>query len=96
MATVGTGTVAGSYYLSDSTPCWFLSGGIGISSRSKPYSNETTWRGLGLFVGGGYEFSTHWYLEGGVNFGDPSICEREIVADAWFTSLFLTVDVPGY
>lgn len=61
----GLGAVAASYWLKPLAPSPFLATGFGYSTWLLPFEDERpdTWMGMGLFAGGGYEFSKHASLE---------------------------------
>ncbi len=62
---LGLSAIATTFYLDNTTETgWFISGGLGFTTKAAPfeYTGGTSY-GLGLFGGGGYEFSSHWNLE---------------------------------
>jgi len=81
----GFGGAGISYYLKQQSPSFFLSGGLGYSSWGTPFEEGTEGSyGLGLFLGGGYEFSKHFCIEGNLKWGNPS---EDILSTNAFTFL---------
>ena len=95
--TAGTGTLAIIYFMEPSSPSWFITGGVGYSTWDTPFEEDSeAWTGTGLFAGGGYEFSKHWNIEAGLNWGNPSKSESGITATTYHTTLFFSINVMGY
>jgi len=68
----GFGGVGVTYYFQPAAPSPYIQGGVGFSTWSLPFEEGTdTWIGGGLSLGGGYEFSRHWSVEGDLVFGKP-------------------------
>jgi hypothetical protein len=63
--TLGLSALAATYYIDEATETgWSISAGLGLSSLSAPFEeNSGSSDGFGLFVGGGYEFAKHWNVE---------------------------------
>jgi hypothetical protein len=53
------GIVGGTYYFSDSAPCYFVEGTIGPGIIPDEFTGKTE-AGVGLSLAGGYEFQKHW------------------------------------
>ncbi len=96
--TSGTGILACSYYLKPDIPSFFLSGGIGYSSFDTPFeSDKNPSLGYGLILSGGYEFSRHWNVEAGINYGNQSDpIENEIEIARKNTAFFITINALAY
>jgi hypothetical protein len=62
---LGLSALAVTFYTDTKTETGFsLSGGIGLSTLSAPFEEDlSSSDGFGLFVGGGYEFASHWNVE---------------------------------
>jgi len=62
---LGLSAIAITVYFDNTTETgWFISGGLGYSTKAAPFeSTGGTSYGLGLFGGGGYKFLSHWNLE---------------------------------
>lgn len=97
--------VGASYYLKPEFPSYYLSGALGTVTWNDPwdqarYSDEEdggdVWRGIGIVVGGGYEFYKYFSVEANLKWeavwgeydGDP--------ARARTLTLGVTVNVMGY
>ena len=66
------GTAAISYYFLPQSPSFYISGGLGFSSLSAPFEDNTdTDIGFGIFFGGGYEFVRHFAVEADLMYGQP-------------------------
>ena len=71
--TNGFGGLGGSYRLSSVSPLLFLNGGVGLASWATPFEQDNeTLLGLGLVVGGEFEFSPHWIFDVDLMWGRPS------------------------
>ena len=64
----GQSSIGVSHYLLPQAPCFYITGGIGLSASyvfskeaGKTYEEYDT--GMGFFSGVGYEFSRHWSVE---------------------------------
>jgi len=62
---LGLLAVAARVYLNNETETgWSISGGFGYSGISEPFESPLESRnGFGFFLGGGYEFISHWNVE---------------------------------
>jgi len=88
----GISSLAVSYYLAQSAPCGFLTGGLGAAGWSTPFeSNSSSSVGFGMFVGGGYEFTKLWNLEGSLGFGSPSDTEQGLKLTTLTTTFRVTI-----
>lgn len=94
----GLGAVAVSYWLKPGAPSPFLATGFGYSTWSLPFEDERpdTWMGMGLFAGGGWEFSKHASLEAYLCWGKPEDQEFGIEVSADALSLMITINYLGY
>lgn len=89
---VGVTGVGVTYMMSRSSPSPFVRGSIGggivadVDYVSGGVSSNNT--GLGLTLGGGYEFARHWSVEGGAMFVRASNGNNHTVLKATFNWLF--------
>jgi hypothetical protein len=63
------------YFFAPQAPSPFVTGGLGLASAMAFESGATAKIGFGFFVGGGYEFAPHWYVEGDVCYGSATNSE---------------------
>lgn len=69
----GFGGLGASYSLYSMTPGLFANGGIGLSTWTTPFEQDSGGRtGLGLVAGIEYEFSSHWIFDVDLLWGRPS------------------------
>jgi len=98
--TIATGlTAAGvTYYFYPTAPSWFLSGGLGVSAWLVPFEeNGPDPRiGLGLFVGGGYEFTRHVNVEVNLCWGKPKDTEGGVEISSNALTVSFTVNALAY
>lgn len=97
--------VGASYYLKPEFPSYYLSGALGTVTWNYPWDRamsfdeedgEDVWRGIGILVGGGYEFRKYFSVEANLKWeavwgeyeGDP--------ARARALTLGVAVNVLGY
>jgi hypothetical protein len=94
----GLGAAAVTHWFKPQAPSWFVAGGVGYSTWALPFEDDPpdTWIGPGLFMGGGYEFSRHWGVEGYLVWGKPQEEEWGIEVSSNTFSFMLTVNVLGY
>ncbi len=94
----GLGGLGVTYFFKPVAPSAFVTGGIGFSSWAYPLEDNPPdpWYGIGLSVGGGYEFAPHWYVAGDVCWGKPSTEESGYDFSTNALSLNLTINVIGY
>lgn len=65
-------TATVSYYFLPQSPTFYINGGIGFSSLSAPFEENTdTDIGFGFLIGGGYEFIRHFTVEANLMYGEP-------------------------
>jgi hypothetical protein len=89
----GIGLVGASYYFNVAAPSMYLVGSIGLSSWSAPFESDSeSWSGFGITGGVGYEFATHWSVEGTLNWGNPG--KGEFTTNAF--SVLVTVNGLAY
>lgn len=71
----GVGLLGASYYLQPEAPSLYFTGMIGLSTWDAPFEDGwgDAWFGGAVGVGLGYEFAKHWYVEGSINGGNPSV-----------------------
>ncbi len=81
-----------SYYFQKETPSAFLSGGLGLSTRGVFTSGKIDEKGFGIFVGAGYEFLKHSFIEFNLSWERP---ESRFVQVNAFT-LKAAISVLGY
>ncbi len=89
------GGVGISYYFKPAAPSPYVSGGLGYCAWEPLIeASAETYIGYGLAVGGGYEFSGHWSVEGDLMWGKPS---KEILPglDESFNTLTIRVAIVG-
>ena len=68
-----------------------------MSSWSTPFEEDTdAWEGVGIAIGGGYEFSRHFNIEGNITWGDPSIEEFGIDYETKSFTVNITLNIIGY
>jgi hypothetical protein len=94
----GLGAAAVTHWFKPQAPSGFVAGGLGYSTWNLPFEDNApdTWVGPGLFMGGGYEFSRHWSLEGYLAWGKPQDSEWGIEVSSNTFSVMFTVNVLGY
>ena len=93
----GIGGLGVTYFFQPTAPSAFVSGGIGFSTWTAPFEEGAdTWYGVGVSAGAGYEFAPHWYIEGNVCWGNPSIEEYGVNFSTNSLSVKLTLNVIGY
>ncbi|MGB2768945.1 MAG: hypothetical protein WBC88_04390 [Candidatus Zixiibacteriota bacterium] len=94
----GLGALAVSYWFKPQAPSPFVAGGLGYSIWALPFEDNRpdTWIGLGLFAGGGYEYSRHVSVEGYLSWGQPKHKESSLEVSSNALSVMLTVNVLGY
>jgi hypothetical protein len=94
----GLGALAASYWFKPQAPSPFIAGGVGYSTWALPFEDNPpeTWVGIGLFVGGGYEFSRHVNIEGYLCWGKPKREEFGIEASSNTLSLMLAINALAY
>lgn len=70
--TNGIGGLGASYYFKPQGPSPYVTGTFGFASWGTPFEQGSeSYTSTGLALGGGYEFSKHWSLEGNLSFGNP-------------------------
>jgi hypothetical protein len=94
----GLGALAASYWFKPQAPSPFIAGGFGYSTWALPFEDNPpeTWMGIGLFAGGGYEFSRHVNIEGYLCWGKPKREEFGIEASSNALSFMLTINALAY
>jgi hypothetical protein len=94
----GLGTVAACHWFAPQAPSPFIVGGLGYSTWSLPFEKNAsdTWVGPGLFIGGGYEYSMSWSIEGSLSWGKPKDKEIGIEASTNVFSIMVTINLLGY
>ena len=86
------------YSLNSTSPSWFLSGGIAISTWALPFEDNAPdqWAGFGLFGGVGYEFARHVSAELDLVYGKPDTEEDGINVSASTFTIMLAINVLAY
>ncbi len=93
----GLGGVGVAYYFKPTGPSPYISGGLGLSTWMLPFESDAdTWTGFGLVVGGGYEFSPHYSIEGNLVWGEPGKEEGGLKASSNALSLTVTIKALAY
>ncbi len=69
--TNGMGGAAVTYFFKAWAPSPFVFAGLGYSALSTPFDDYDASYGLGLTVGGGFEFVRHFCFEGSLVYGSP-------------------------
>jgi len=94
----GMGGIGITHSLKTVPPTYFVTGGIGFSSWSLPFEDNApdTWLGLGVYGGGGYEFSRHYNVEFVICYGNPSDSEGGVEARTNGLIFKLTVNALAY
>jgi hypothetical protein len=63
------------YFFAPQAPSPFVTGGLGLASAMAFESGASAKIGFGFFIGGGYEFAPHWYVEGDLCYGSATNSE---------------------
>ena len=84
-------------YVRAQAPSPFFLGSIGLTTWSTPFEERSgTWVGAGLMLGGGFEFSRHWSVEGNLVWGKPKDEDSGVEVSSNTFSIRVTVNVLGY
>jgi len=68
----GLGTASINYYLKPEGPTFYLGGGLGFSTFTLPFENNSDVElGFGFYVGSGYEFTRHFAVQLDFMYGMP-------------------------
>ncbi|MDD2889612.1 MAG: hypothetical protein PHE49_03100 [bacterium] len=89
----GVAGVGVSYFFFKNAPSPFVSGTLGYSTWGT--SDETSY-GVGMCIGGGYEFYPHFSVDGDIVWGNPSDTQGGIELTTGVVGLRVTVNVCGY
>ena len=93
----GFGGAGVAYYFKPTGPSPYISGGLGMSTWMLPFEEGAdTWVGFGLVVGGGYEFSRHYSIEGNLAWGKPGKEVGGVKASSNALSLMVTINALAY
>lgn len=107
----GVAGIGATYYFNPTAPSWFLSGGLGYSSWLVPFEAQSLYYydyyyegntmqdsrfGLGLFIGGGYEFTKHLNVEMDLCWGNPKHSEEMIEVSSNTLTLKCTINALAY
>lgn len=99
------------YFLKPTNPSWFFSGGFGLGWWAQPFEENTNCRlynlpvlfpclettGVGLVIGGGYEFKKHLALEINVMWSTPNGRTSDLVeVTSNSFHVFVTINYIGY
>ncbi|MDD5530630.1 MAG: hypothetical protein PHX21_11485 [bacterium] len=89
----GVAGLGASYFFSNNAPSPFVSGVLGYSSWS---TSDEALLGVGMCIGGGYEFYSHFSIDGDIVWGLPSDTQNGVKLTTNVIGLRLTVNVCGY
>jgi hypothetical protein len=94
----GLSALAFQNWFKPKSPSGFITLGIGMSSWGAFFkeSFSETWTGLGIFAGGGYEFSRGWSLEAYWIWGEAKDSISGISAKSETNTFMFTLNVLGY
>lgn len=101
----GIAFIAVRYFFAPEAPAPFLSGGIGTAFWARGFSNGTSIidksyslrsRGPGLFVAGGYEFSSHWDLQGTLMLGRLGVDDTDFELKSYVWTFQITLNATLY
>jgi len=68
----GLGAASVNYYLKPEGPTFYLGGGVGFSTFTLPFENNSDLEvGFGFYAGGGYEFVKHFAIQLDFMYGIP-------------------------
>ena len=68
----GMGTASVNYYLKPEGPTFYMGGGLGFSTFTLPFENNSKVDlGFGFYVGSGYEFTRHFAVQLDFMYGMP-------------------------
>jgi hypothetical protein len=68
----GLGMASVNYYLRPEGPTFYLGGGVGFSTFTLPFENNSDVElGFGFYAGGGYEFTRHFAIQLDFMYGSP-------------------------
>jgi len=91
------GGLGASYYLSEEPSSAYFLGAIGFGTWSTPFeSGGSTWIGIGLTGGVGFEFAKHWSAEATVSWSKPSDEEGPLRAESNVVSVLVTIQGLAY
>ncbi|MDH3197985.1 MAG: hypothetical protein OEO21_07070 [Candidatus Krumholzibacteria bacterium] len=91
------GGVGATYFLSEASSSAYFLGAIGLGTWSTPFeSGGSTWLGIGLTGGAGFEFAKYWSVEGTVSWSNPSDEEPGIKAKSNVVSVLVTIQGTAY
>jgi hypothetical protein len=110
MVANGVAGIGGTYYFRPTAPSWFLSGGLGYSAWSVPFEDNSlndyfyeednflqdSRLGLGLFVGGGYEFARHLNVQMDLCWGKPKNSEGRLEVSSNALTVKCTLNALAY
>lgn len=87
-----------SYNLKPVYPTFYVTGGIALATWNLPFESPSpsTWTGIGLYAGGGYEFAKHFSVELDLLYGNPGRTEGGVKASSSALSFALTVNALAY
>lgn len=94
----GLSALAFQNWFKPKAPSPFITLGIGMSSWGAFFDEnfDQTWTGLGIFAGGGYEFSRGWSLEAYWIWGEAKDSVSGISAKSETNTFMFTLNVLGY
>ena len=69
--TYGLGSLGATYFLNEAIVSPFVTAGIGFSSTNAPFEKEAEAEiGIGLYIGGGYQFTDHFLVQANLGYGN--------------------------
>ncbi len=69
--TYGLGGLGATYFLSETIISPFVTAGIGFSSMNAPFEEDVEAEtGIGLYIGGGYQFKNHFLVQANLGYGN--------------------------
>lgn len=94
----GLSSIASSYFFKPEGPSPFVSVGVGLASWRTPFEETASaWsNSFGFFIGGGYEFSSHWDVSANIIQGNTSITDFGPKINNNALTFQLTINVMHY
>ena len=93
----GLGGVSVAYYFQPTAPSPFILGTVGLSIWDAPFEEGSeAWYGGGFGIGGGYEFSRHYFVEADLMWGKPSKEEGGIDASSNALTIRVTINALAF
>ena len=93
----GVSSAAVSYFFKPAAPSAVVEGGIGGAGWNALSGGQSSSSvGLGVWAGGGYEFSRHWLVRGKITYGKPSDDQGGVKLETTATGFGVTVNYLAY